>query len=416
VVDQGVTSISNFVLSVAVASVSSTATFGQFALLYSFYWLTTGFCRAAFGESVISDARSDHAPGTRSAPLFLALVVSVAVGTLGTILGVVFGLPIVAFGCLFLPLLVLQDVARYIAFALSRARVALASDLCMLLAQISLGLLLTLLLRVEPAFAWIVGWAAGGLAGLSIAVFRLKLGREPRHTVTWMAKHKVLSGSVGAEFLLNTGSQQFVNFLLPVVSSLTSLAYLKAAQVSIGPLNVLMSGIGLVLLPALFRVSKHIDKSKISRLLLGALGGLAVLSAMYLVIILILPRGLLDLAFGPSWSGAMPAAAIVVAQMLAMGVSQYCGYALRALGKPLRSTALSALVVPLTISLPLVGAHLYGATGAAMGLFVPSAASAILWPLAVRRTLMARNSPTLFGRDGATWEAATDNALKKPAD
>lgn len=381
--DQGVTSIGNFVLSVAIASTSSAEAFGQFALLYSFYWFLTGLCRAIIGESALSETSEERRAHLTSAPLYLALVVGVVGACVAVAVGLIFNTPLLAFGAITFPFLIAQDVSRYIAFGLSRSGVALLSDVVMLALQVSIGLTGTLLLGFVGAESWTISWGVGALVGLIVSIVLLGLGRRPRGTFAWIVHHRRLSSSVGAEFFLNTGSQQLIVFLIPLFAGLSVLGSLKAAQVAVGPLNVLLTSLSLILLPLLFRAFKSGDLKRAQRSYAISVATIGAVALIYGLVLWLLPGSVLSALFGASWAGAMPAALIIVAQTFATGAAQVGSYMLRAAGNAPRSTILRAAVLPAVLVLPILGAVLMGTEGAAWGLLISSAIAAVLWSVTV---------------------------------
>lgn len=385
--DQGVTSIGNFVLSIAIASTSTVGQFGQFALLYSLYWFLTGLCRAIIGESALSEDGESRRKEILSAPLYLGLGIGVLGGAVGIALGIAFSTPLLAFGSIAFPFLIAQDVSRYVAFTFKAPSTALASDLIMLAVQIFLGAILTIALNLDAAPSWIGAWGLGALAGLTFAVVKMRMGRNPRGTRAWLVHHRKLSSSVGIEFFLNTGSQQLVVFLIPIAAGLGVLGSLKAAQVAIGPLNVLLTSLSLLVLPLLFRAFGDADVGRAKKIYAISLSVVTLAGIVYAAVIALLPESVLASLFGPSWAGAMPAAVIIAAQTIATGIAQVGAYMLRSAGFAARSTILRGIVLPFVLVLPILGAVQLGSTGAALGLLVSSCISAIVWTVTVIRVL-----------------------------
>ena len=115
--DQAMFSASNMLLSVAVASGVSAGAFGEFALVYSVYWLCLGGMRAAVLDPLLITQRNVLA----GAPVHLVATVSaVAVGAVSIPVGaVLLATPLDeawAVLLLGLPVLLLQDALRYVGF------------------------------------------------------------------------------------------------------------------------------------------------------------------------------------------------------------------------------------------------------------------------------------------------------------
>ena len=139
VVDQGVSSSSNFLLNTLVARSSTPGEFAVFTLAASAYSVLQGAARAGVYFRLL--ARSDDSQVRAALPRVLRSVF-VAGATLGLIAGVGFlvigrSTP-AALVCFFLPVVLLQDAQRFGAFISRRDTDALLSDLAWLVVTLVL--------------------------------------------------------------------------------------------------------------------------------------------------------------------------------------------------------------------------------------------------------------------------------------
>ena len=163
-VDQGVSGLSNVVVSVFVARSLSESEFGAFSVAAIVAMLTMGVSRALIGEPLLSrfsavaaEVRARLVPDMLGAALVVSVVVAAVVAVVGAVLGGQAGTALLALA-LVLPLIVVQDTWRY-AFIVDRPAAALGVDVVWLA-----GVCVALPLAPGGAEAawYVVAW---GLAG-----------------------------------------------------------------------------------------------------------------------------------------------------------------------------------------------------------------------------------------------------------
>ncbi len=257
-IDQGVSSLSNFAVGVAVARVAGVAALGAYTLAYA-SWLVV----AAIHRSLITDPmaietdvhQTDsafHVKVGLAAELTLGAAAAAAFGVIGLVLlGMgqhAFGISFVTFAP-FLPFLVAQDYWRWVAFMTAKPGKALINDTVFDIIQ---GLTFVLLVfagersSVLAVVAWGVGAVGGTLFGLwQFSVRPTLSGGLQRLRLRWgLSKWLVANSTIGA------GSAQAVTILTAVILGPVGIGGLRAATSLVGgPCNVLLQAGGSIGLP-----------------------------------------------------------------------------------------------------------------------------------------------------------------------
>jgi O-antigen/teichoic acid export membrane protein len=378
--DQGVSGLSNVVVSIFVARSLPDAGFGAFGVAAIVAMLTLGVSRALIGEPLLSRfsrvtaaARRRLVPDMLGAALVVSAAAALAVGVAGLALGGDAGAALVVLAFV-LPLIVVQDTWRY-AFIVDRPAAALAVDLVWLG-----GVFVALPLAPSGAEApWYV--AAWGLTAGVGAVWGQMLGRRAvvhvPHPFRWLRDN----GDMGVRFLgeFATGQAVGQSVLLGVgaIAGLAVLGAVRAAQTFFGPINTIHAGIFLALVPEGARARD--EPVRLRRLMLAASGLLAAVAVGWTVVGLALPASAGAELFGASWADASdligPMGPAMIAGSLATG-----GFAgLRALGAARASLRARLETAPPQLVLPLGGTAVAASGGYVVGYGLAHAASAAIY-------------------------------------
>lgn len=321
VLDQGVSSLSNVLLSVAVARVAPPAVYAHFLLGLTIVVAILTVTRQSVGAYLVAQGGSaDAERGERvgcalllqysMAPLAAVgpCVLLVGPGELGS-RAVLFALAVAG------PVAVAQDGLRYLAVSRGRAGVALASDV-LWLAFFLLAWPLVTRFGAAP-FLLTVAWGAGALVGF--LVLAKAVGARPRvrgwrrwwtdsqGTVVRLLGDGVISAATPI------GVVALIGVLLPLVQSG---AYL-AATVLFGPVNVLITLFAFVLSAELERVRER-RRAVLTFLAVGLSTGAAI--ALYTCATLLLPASWGQALLGATWATAQPILGFRGAEAAAMGM------------------------------------------------------------------------------------------------
>jgi O-antigen/teichoic acid export membrane protein len=384
--DQALSSLSNVVLSVFVAHSVTPSTFGQYALLYSAFWLCLGGCRSFVNEPSLIVSQTGNIRQSTTKAYGLAVLLGFGLGMVLVILGLAVGGLINSFMWLGLmtPAIIWQDALRYVYFAERRPARAFAMDIVWLLLMVA-GAINLHLHAVHSLGPWVVVWGGGAL--LSAILGRVLWGPSAAFSGSghWLRENGTLAGQMLAEFMITSGAQQFIVFLVPFVAGILVLSSLKAAQVAVGPMNVLLTTTAVTFLPTLSRMREHREygallKEGAALAVMNFSIGLAYATALYF-----LPTRLGSLALGENWHLAKTIAPLIALQVALAGASQGAVTVLQAMRLVSRSLIIRGLMVPVLTGLALVGAAYWGRVGLATGLVISSAIAAALWWIATKR-------------------------------
>ena len=392
VLDQGVSSLSNLLISVLVAKSVGIEEFGVYALVIATYGLVLDSARALIGETLLirRPALLESGRAVDQQCLGIALIIGGSASIVLVPLLLVDGLvPFGVLGTVF-PLLIVQDIQRYVFFAEGRPRLALASDLLWLgvLALCGTG---ALLLGGGGVSFWVGLW--GVSAGFSFAVLTLATRVIPKFAgaTKWDKQSRTVALQLFGDFAVTSGSVQMFTFLIPVVGSLTILGAYKAAQVAVGPLRMLFPAgliVGLPIVSQLYDKGKHrkiLEQGGAISLILFFAGGL------YTVAIAALPIAWGMALLGPSWVGGSELVVYVSIWATLVGVARGAGIVLRGTLHTKRNLWTRIALTPTNILLPLIGTALYGIVGLGVGLVLGSVIFAgVYWLVAVETVWRGR--------------------------
>ena len=378
--DQGVSGLSNVVVSIFVARSLPDSGFGAFGVAAIVAMLTLGVSRALIGEPLLSrfsrvtaEARRHLVPDMLGAALVVAATAALVVAVAGLLVGGDAGSALVVLA-LVLPLIVVQDTWRY-AFIHDRPAASLAVDLVWLA-----GVFVALPLAPASAEApWYV--AAWGLTAGIGAVCGQVLGRASvvhvPHPFRWLRQN----GDMGVRFLgeFATGQAVGQSVLLGVgaIAGLSVLGAVRAAQTFFGPINTIHAGIFLALVPEGAQARE--DPARLRRLMMMASGLLASVAVVWTAFGLALPDSAGAQLFGASWSDASSLIGVMGLAMISGSVATGGLTGLRALGAARSSLRARMETAPPQLALPLGGTALGGGEGYVVGYWLAHTASAAIY-------------------------------------
>jgi O-antigen/teichoic acid export membrane protein len=378
--DQGVSGLSNVVVSIFVARSLPDAGFGAFGIAAIVAMLTLGVSRALIGEPLLSRfsrvtaaARQRLVPDMLGAALVVAAAAALVVAVAGLAVGGDAGSALVVLA-LVLPLIVVQDTWRY-AFIHDRPAAALAVDVVWLA-----GVFVALPLAPAGAEApWYV--AAWGLTAGVGAVCGQVLGRAAvvhvPHPFRWLRQN----GDMGVRFLGEFGTGQAVgqSVLLGVgaIAGLGVLGAVRAAQTFFGPINTIHAGIFLALVPE--GAQARDDPVRLRRLMIAASGLLASVAVVWTAVGLALPDSVGAQLFGASWADASELVGVMGLAMISGSVATGGLTGLRALGAARASLRARLETAPPQLVLPLGGTAVGAGEGYVVGYGLAHAASAAIY-------------------------------------
>ncbi len=371
VIDQALSSATNFALGVIVARVVSPAEFGAFSVGILVYVVVLMSSRAATSEvfavrfSYVAEAdqrsASAHCLGFNA---LIGVTSAIIVLVVGLALGGVAGNVLIALAPL-LPGLALQDAYRYILVSIGQPHRAAANDLAWAVTQL-VAVAAVLGLGQPRAWSLVIAW---GLAGNAAAIFgfvQTRLLPHPVHGRSWFKRNQDLA----ARYVLERGvlqiSGQTVFFVLGGIAGLAALGTLRGAFLLINPLNVAFLAAPMVIVPELVRVRNAPERFRrrvrVVALIFASLG------ALWSACLIVFGDLVGPAVLGELWADVRPLLPPMAVAMVTRGISTafYSGIrALEAAREGLRSRIIAAGT---SLAAGTAGAALGDALGAALGL------------------------------------------------
>jgi O-antigen/teichoic acid export membrane protein len=370
IADQTFSSITNFAVGIFVASQTSVAAFGAFALAFATYLLVLNLGRAVVSQPLL--IRHSHQSvadweRTASRGTGAALAIGAGFGALSAAAGLVagghLGGALLALG-LCLPGLLLQDAWRFAFFAAGRDRDAFLNDVVWAAVLIPIFAAL-LALGSKSIFEAVIGWGgAATMAGL-VGMTQARVTPRIRGLQTWFNEHADLIPRFVAETLARLGTVQVMYYLIGLISGIVAVGTIRAGElILIGPFNVLFQGVNLIALPEATRQLQHSRLALLrwSRLLSAGMGACALIWG---VICLGLPDPIGRTVLGASWEPARTVLVPIIVSLTGLVISSGAMVGLRALGAADRILRVAVLTSAVTLAITSLGAWLGGASGAA---------------------------------------------------
>lgn len=381
--DQSVSSGSNFLLLFLVIHVSSTVEVGAFGLAYTSFFLTSAAVRGLAMEPLLVRFASSHgevwmnaAESATGLALSLAVLVSIPTLVVSIVLGGTMGTAFTALA-LMLPGLLLQDAWRLAFFSIGRAKAACSNDLVYLVVQLGAVVVLAGAGRLTMANL-IFAWGGAAYAACLFGLCQSRLLPLPQRSLSWLREHKDIGPAFSADYIANRGAEQIALVAIGAISGLSGLGVITAARTFFAPLTTIQSGVNSFAIPELARLHTSGRLPLLRRATVSFGTTMAVLMILGGAVIALLPNSIGTALFHASW---LPARDVLVpmtafSAVNALGYGLWVGLRARQMAKPtLYARAVAGL---LTIGTTSLGAYLSGASGAIWGMTAGAAIVAAL--------------------------------------
>lgn len=389
--DQALSSLSNFGVSVIAARSLDAHSFGIFALCYSGYLtllvLVHGLVAEPFMMKMAAEPRQrvrrEAGASVRStalagvmlgAPLVLGgLVAGGEGGRAAAVLGV--GLPV----------LFVFEVHRWVAFTERRPWVAAAADGAWLVALVG-GVIVLRALGGPPdtVGTTLAVWIGGCFVGLVVFLYQLGFPHRPRRP--WFLRHRELGVPVAAELVVDRGSRFLSNVVVGGVISVAAVGALEAGRLVYSPLNVLYLGATATLLPeAISRLAAG-DVRAVVRIGRLASVGLIVGTVLFGVVVALLPASYGRAVLGDRWEAARDVLVPMTVFFVASGASYGTKIRLRAYKAVRRSLMLRVIGAIVLLVLTSIGLLIGTVSAVAWALAGAMVLTMVLWEVSCIRT------------------------------
>jgi len=383
VADQALLSVGNLAMSVVLARETSLSAFGAFGLVFAFYLLAIGCQRAFIGEALLIRNESSGGQNSREeakAVLGLSLAGSAFVTALSLFVGGVADgyvrIAFISFG-LILPAVLMQDTARYLFFSSGRTSSVLKADILLLTLQFSGYAVLVLVgeARLELLILW---WGVSALVSLIAQLTTLKAVPTIRIAAGWARSHRDLSPRFLGEYLTLAGLQQGTVFLIGAIAGLSDVGNYRAAQVVLGPLNIVTMGAAVVVLPYAAQLARK-NLPALPRFAASVSAVMAAVATMAVACVFLIPDSLGDWLLGESWQGGSALVPLVGLALIANNLSYGATSGLRGMEFASRSLRARLFMAPVTVFAVVVGSWSGGVVGALIGLAIGAFFQTGIW-------------------------------------
>ena len=399
--DQALSSITNFLLTIAVARTVTATDFGAFALVMGAYLLILFAGRGLTSEPFVAmyAGKDNEATSSRGAVDSLAacavfaVLSATGVGVLALVAPT--SSAIYTVFALSLPGVLLQDHLRFVAFADGSPHRAFASDATWLVLQVA-GLLTLSLLGLDRVEYFVAVWGAAAALGACVGLFLLGLRPRVKGLLAWLRSARGFWPYYVAENLLLQGVNVVILVAVAHLAGLADAGAIRGAVTLFTPLALLAAGVQSAGVPELTRLAARAP-NRVRRIavVMGVLLGAS--AAIWTGVLLSLPFGLGESLLGASWERSRELLLFVgVDTMAALFVyGPFMG--LRALGMTQGMMTRGVLGLTRTVG-AVFGAELAGARGAVTAFAVLAPVQVCVWLVVFLRASKARDDAESWHR------------------
>ena len=413
--DQALSSLTNFALGVFVARTVGIEEFGAFSLVFAAYLLVMSVCRAYPMEPLqirYSGTPDDviRAAARRAVGSVFAIGVasSVVVLPIALVLGGRLGGTLLALA-LTMPGLLVQDAWRSVFFAWHRGRSAFVNDLLWAIAMAA-GLVWLASTGDGTSVTATLVWGTSATIAAVAGMWQARVIPDPSRVLDWWREHIDLGPRFIAEALSRLAGGQLAVYGIGAAAGLAALGSLRAAQLVVGPVQILFLGIGLIAVPEGVRALAR-SRDRLVWLAIVMSVGLSLAGLAWGMIALLLPADIGSLILGNAWGPAQEVLVPVIVGQLGTLAASGAAMGLRTLAAARRSLRANLIVSSLIVALGIGGAIALGTLGAAWGLAVASLLGTVVWWKAFRDELRSRPTRETSAVPAVQPDGGTSGAL-----
>jgi O-antigen/teichoic acid export membrane protein len=246
---QVLSSISNVVISMALARGAGAAGLGAFTIAFTVYLIVWGFQRSLISEPFHALPRSNTPMVAESRMAGAAIVFSAIAASAVATTGLLLGLQYLIALSVVLPAVILQDAARFIAFRRDRPTIAVTADALWVILSIAAWPIVS---RGSAILA-VVLWGGGGAVGAAVGLWLLRvMPAPPLPSVEWWWTHaRHLGSRLAIAGAIYTVTDQLGFLAVALFVTDAALGELRAGQIVIQPTMILLAALSVFLLPRL---------------------------------------------------------------------------------------------------------------------------------------------------------------------
>lgn len=407
-VDQVISGASNVLIAILAARLLSAAQFGLFGIVFLVYtilvWVTRGLVSdTLLVHPVESRERPGDAIGTALVLAMLLAAGLAGVAALVHIWNPTLGVALLVLaGCL--PLLVLQDVGRYLGFAVERPARAMLLDTVWLVLMV--GAVAGLFVTGTHTLAWLVAaWAgSGAVAGLFVfashGLFELQLG------FGWLRRTWRVAWRFVVSYAAMQTSALGISAEVGTIAGATALGGVQGTLVLVRPFTTFQVA---AMTHWIGEAARSAGRRQVWGHALAASGVSAAVAAVTMTVMLVLPNGIGETLLGASWQPAKPLLLPTALQLIILGLltgPQAGLLGLRAMNKAM---AIGITTTVVSLIMAGAGAALGGAKGALWLVDAGQAVVMVVWWATLATHLRRIEAPA-----AAAFTAPQAGARAKP--
>lgn len=329
-VDQGLSSLSNIILLIVIARTVSLDNFGIFSFGWAVITTVLSVLRGYLGNSVSiavdsTNRRRETRYGLTVAATAGIATILISAGTVSLLGG--FGAGYVM--SVFAPVVFMQDLLRFHTVAEGRPHLAVCSDAIWAVTMTVLVSVVALHPRAIGPDTAVVVWGVAGTAGLVLLLVASRVRPALRDIAYWLRSdlanrlHFGVVGAVGA-----VGSLVIVS-IATLIIGVRATAALRGASSVMGPLNVVMAAIPMVIVPEIRRSGAKTPREIWKRIhLMGYV--LATFAILAGIGVSLLPTSAGRQLLGASWPSIRPLLPVTGLEYAGIVLMTFAGAVLRA--------------------------------------------------------------------------------------
>lgn len=401
-IDQILSGVSNILVVLLVAHVLSPTDFGLFTIVFLVYTLASVTLRALVGATVL--VHPEDADDRPRAVVGSSLLMCAVSGALCVVAGIIlepFGAPVASslvWLGLLLPLLLVQDIGRFVAIAANRPVRALGLDGMWVLLEVALfGIALTQgSLTLELC---VLLWAASGAVPGAWVFLQWGFPRLSELNHGWLRERWDFSWRSMVTSITNQASALVGFAAIAVVSSGATVGAVRAAWLLTQPGNTVITG---STRSSLVDMSRSRDDDDALRRHMRRVLAVSMTAALAnLGILLVIPDGVGRLILGRTWPLAEPLLLAAGLQLVLIAARNGTRAALLSRRQIRLIMVVDIIGTVLLVALSLVGAVIADAQGVIWAGVVGQGIQTVVWWVLARRRL-ARPPTTPEDPDSGT--------------
>ncbi|MCW3017142.1 MAG: hypothetical protein JWO02_4234 [Solirubrobacterales bacterium] len=378
-IDQAIAGASNVLIAVLAARLLSVTSFGLFGIVFLVYVMVQGISRALVCDPLLvhpveGQERLGDVIGT-SCLLGPALGAGVLVAGLGAhLVDPRLGNALMVLAVC-VPLLVLQDLGRYVAFATQRPGSALVLDVAWLVLLFAgVGALVATDTRTLPWF--IAAWAGSGAAA-GLLLFAQHRARKVRLGLSWLRYTWPFSWRYLISYTSTIGAALAASVAVGAIAGSKALGGLQGAMLLVRPFMTFQVA---AIAASIGEVSRMDAGDPQLRRHVGRTSALTTgIALVNMIVLLALPDRLGEMVLGASWDTAKPLLLATGVQIVCLGAMTGVRAGLLGVRSIRKVMIIDVATTVLILVVTIPGAVVDGALGALWAVTLGQGLMAVVW-------------------------------------